>query len=96
MSAHAVSSQWLAGLDRNQTRQIVEAAFEAIRASNALDASDLISGGPRTISLLVEAAKNIDPESRDVLLRALAPLANLMAQDTARSVASRFSPKPKA
>ncbi|WP_449316869.1 Mbeg1-like protein [Rubneribacter sp.] len=96
LSAHAVSSQWLAGLDRNQTRQIVEAAFEAIRASNALDASDLISGGPRTISLLVEAAKNIDPESRDVLLRALAPLANLMAQDTARSVASRFSPKPKA
>ena len=69
---------------------------KAIRASNALDASDLISGGPRTISLLVEAAKNIDPESRDVLLRALAPLANLMAQDTARSVASRFSPKPKA
>ncbi len=96
LSAHAVSSQWLAGLDRNQTRQIVEAAFEAIRASNALDASDLISGGPRTISLLVEAAKNIDPESRDVLLHALAPLANLMAQDTARSVASRFSPKPKA
>ena len=50
---------------------VVDALFQALEASGAQNATEVLSGGAKSISLLSEAAKNIDPGARDVLLAGL-------------------------
>lgn len=74
---------------------VVDALFQALEASGAQNATEVLSGGAKSISLLSEAAKNIDPGARDVLLDALGSLAEVAAREAAQGLMQRFAQKSK-
>lgn len=82
---HDVISEWIAGLSDEESPRIVDALFRAIDASGAEGAGQLFSGGAETIGLLMEAARNSDRVTRDILLPELTKLAGIAAR---RGVAS--------
>ena len=59
-----VLNEWIAGMDPLERRRAVGALFEALRASGAKDAFDVLMGGPKTIGVLADAARNTRPEAR--------------------------------
>lgn len=73
--AHDVIARWLARYDERQAREIVDALFEAMKASGAQDFSEFLKFGPKTLGLLRDAAKNSDEETRAVLTAAIGDLA---------------------
>lgn len=84
---HEVMAEWLGSLSDDETPRVVEALFAAIDASGAEGAGQVFFGGPAAIGLVVEAARNMDREARDVLLPALSKLAAIA---TRRSVTAAF------
>lgn len=78
--AHDVVERWLARYDEGQARAIVDALFEAMRASGAHDFADVLKFGPKTLPLLRDAAKNTDDDTRAVLTAAVADLAEELAR----------------
>ena len=91
----AVITHWLAGFSDEEAAVVVDALFQALEASGAQNATEVLSGGTKSIALLSEAAKNIDPHARDVLLDALGSLAEVAAREAAQGLMQRFAPKPK-
>lgn len=57
----AVITHWLAGFSDEEAAVVVDALFQALEASGAQNATEVLSGGTKSIALLSEAAKNIDP-----------------------------------
>lgn len=93
--ASAVVTEWLSGYSDDEAAAIVDALFKAIEASGAQNAADVFFAGPKAIALVTEAAKNIDPVARDILLGALSALAQLAARSAKQGIVERFTPKQK-
>ncbi|MFR5000780.1 MAG: hypothetical protein ACLUCU_10080, partial [Slackia sp.] len=77
--AHDVIGRWLARYDEGEARGIVDALFEAMRASGAHDFSDMLKFGPQTLGMLRDAAKNTDDATRAILMSAIGDLAEVAA-----------------
>lgn len=78
--AHDVLNDWLARYNDEEARVIVDAMFEAMRASGAQSFSEIIQPGPKSLSLLRDAAKNTDDETRATLMDAIGDLAEVAAR----------------
>ena len=87
---HEVMSDWLASLDEEELPRVVDALFNAIEASGASSAGEVIFSGTNAPTLLGEAARNIDQESRDALLPALKKLAAAVARAGVRGITGRL------
>lgn len=87
---HEVMSEWLASLGEEELPRVVDALFKAIEASGASSVGEVIFSGPNAPALLGEAARNIDQESRDVLLPALKKLAAAVARAGVRGITGRL------
>ncbi len=61
---------WLAQFDDREREAVVESVFRAIEASGADDAGDLLSGGSKSIAILVDALKKAEVSDRDTLIDA--------------------------
>ncbi len=61
---------WLARFDDREREAVVESVFRAIEASGADDAGDLLSGGSKSIAILVDALKKAEVSDRDTLINA--------------------------
>lgn len=85
-----VLTEWLSGFSDNEAAVVVDAFFEAVEASGAQDATDLLSGGAKAISRVAEAAKRTNPATRATLLAALKPLTEITARHLTQGVASRL------
>ena len=59
---------WLARFDDREREAVVESVFRAIEASGADDAGDLLSGGSKSIAILVDALKKAEVSDRDTLI----------------------------
>lgn len=75
-----VMNEWIASMTDEEIPQVVDALFRAIDASGARNAFDIFSGGTQSAQLIVEAARNSDPETRDILLPQLANLGGIMVR----------------
>ncbi len=75
-----VLNEWIAGMGLLERRRAVDALFEALRASGAKDAFDVLMGGPKAIGLLVDAARNTRPEAREVIVAQMKALAAIAAK----------------
>lgn len=75
-----VLNEWIAGMDPLERRRAVGALFEALRASGAKDAFDVLMGGPKTIGVLADAARNTRPEAREVIIDQMKALAAIAAK----------------
>ncbi len=82
--AHDVIESWLARYDEHQARGIVDALFEAMKASGAQDFSEFLKFGPKTLGLMRDAAKNSDEETRAILTAAIGDLAEEVAHRALR------------
>lgn len=85
---HDVLAEWLAGMDDERCKQVVDALFAAIGASGARDARDVFLGGKPFPQLVSDAARNLDEASRDVLGAALGELAAIAARRAGRDLAA--------
>ena len=99
--ADAVLTEWLAQFSDEEAAVVVDAFFQAVEASGARDASDLLCGGTKALALVPEAAKNMDPGARATLLAALKPLTEIAARRLAQGVSvlwpgSRAPSQPQA
>lgn len=83
---HDVLAEWLAGMDDERCKQVVDALFAAIGASGARDARDVFLGGKPFPQLVSDAARNLDEASRDVLGAALGDLAAIAARRAGRDL----------
>lgn len=61
---------WLARFDDREREAVVESVFRAIETSGADDAGDLLSGGSKSIAILVDALKKAEVSDRDTLIDA--------------------------
>lgn len=75
-----VLNEWIAGMDPLERRRAVGALFEALRASGAKDAFDVLMGGPKAIGVLADAARNTRPEVREVIIDQMKALAAIAAK----------------
>ncbi len=91
-----VITQWLARYSNEEAAAVVDALFQALEASGAQDATDVLSGGAKSITLLAEAAKKMDGSARDTLLAALGSLAEVAARNATQGFVQKLVPKPKA
>ena len=78
-----------------RTMQAAGHDLACVTTGSKQNATEVLSGGTKSIALLSEAAKNIDPHARDVLLDALGSLAEVAAREAAQGLMQRFAPKPK-
>ncbi len=95
LATHAITQAWLGSFSTQETERLVAIAFEAIQKSSALDASDLLLDGIRSISRIGEAARLLEPDDREFLLEALRPLADMTARDAAGTLFNKITPKQK-
>lgn len=84
--AHDVMGEWLASFSPDEAREVIDATFRAIEASGAKDAAEVLLGGPKSLALLVEAAKVMDERDREVVMPALGKLAGIASSRAARGV----------
>ena len=87
---HDLMDGWLASLTEEETPRVVDALFRAIEASGARSVGEVIFSGAEAPALLGEAARNLDQESRDVLLPALGKLAAAGARAGAKGISGLF------
>ena len=88
--AHDLMADWLDSLGDEELPRVVDALFRAIEASGASNAGEVIFCGANAPGLLAEAARNLDPESRDVLMPALKKLGAAAARAGARGLSELF------
>lgn len=72
-----VLDDWLARYDDRELRIIVDALFEALKASGAPDLMEFFKGGPRIVGRLMDAAHKTSGPSREVLMGAAASLSEV-------------------
>lgn len=87
---HELMDTWLASLSPEETPRVVDALFRALAASGAPSVGAVIFSGADAPALLTEAARNLDQESRDVLLPALGKLAASAARAGAKGLSKLF------
>ena len=87
---HELMSGWLDSLSEEELPNVVDALFKAIEASGASSAGEVIFSGANAPGLLAEAARNLDQDSRDVLLPALKKLAAAAARAGAKGITGRL------
>ena len=87
---HDLMDTWLASLSPEETPRVVDALFRALAASGAPSVGAVIFSGADAPALLTEAARNLDQESRDVLLPALGKLAASAARAGAKGLSELF------
>ena len=75
--ASQIISSWLARYDERQTKTLVDALFDCMEATGAESFSELISGSPKTLSYLKNAAANADEEDKEVIIDALQTLSKI-------------------
>lgn len=85
---HDVLAEWLASMDDERCKRVVDALFAALGASGVRDARDVFLGGKPFPQLVSDAARNLDEASRDVLGAALADLAAIAARRVGRDLAA--------
>lgn len=78
--ARDVANAWLARYDEAKTRAIVDALFEAMKASGARDFADILTFGPQSAALLRDAAKRTDGAAKELLMEAAGDLAETIAR----------------
>ena len=62
--------EWLARFDDNEREAVIDSVFRAIEASGADDAGELLSGGGKSLAILLDAVKNAEAADRDTLFDA--------------------------
>ncbi|MGI6230172.1 MAG: Mbeg1-like protein [Tractidigestivibacter sp.] len=86
--SHSVMNEWISTMSDEEIPRVVDALFRAIEASGAKDATQVFAGGTQTAALVLEAARNMDAQTRDVLLPALANLSAIMVRQNVANVAT--------
>ena len=87
---HELMDDWLSSLAPEEAPRVVDALFRALEASGARSVGAVIFSGADAPALLAEAARNLDRESRDVLLPALGKLATSAARAGAKGLSELF------
>lgn len=86
-----VSRAWLAQMDDARKERIVSAVWAAVEASGARDIRDVFAGGAQWLHQLIEASRNLDQESSEVIRQALGELVNVAARRLGRDVVSSIA-----
>ena len=71
---------WLSDYDDEQREQIVDAFFKAVQASGAENPVEILNGGSKGLSLLLEASRKVDRADRTVLLTAARSFVKALSQ----------------
>lgn len=87
---HELMDDWLSSLAPEEAPRVVDALFRALEASGAQSVGAVIFSGADAPALLAEASRNLDKESRDVLLPALGKLAASAARAGAKGLSELF------
>lgn len=85
-----VMTEWLGSFSDEELAVIVDAFFEAIAASGAEDATDILSGGVKTIQLLMDANKNTREPARTILAGAIAKLSEVGLRRFGRDMGAKL------
>lgn len=88
-----VITEWLASFSDEDLAIVVDALFEAIEASGASDATEILSGGKKTFTLLREAARNTSGSTKETLTRAFTLLSEIVLRNFGTDLLSFFAPK---
>ncbi len=87
----SVFDVWMSQYSNQEAAQITDALFEAIEASGAQNATEILFAGPHSIGLIASAARHLDPTSRNTLLNALGSLANIAGVGIGPELAGRIT-----
>ncbi|MEG0504309.1 MAG: Mbeg1-like protein, partial [Raoultibacter sp.] len=90
-----VLSEWLGHFSDDELAVIVDAIFTAVEASGAEDATDIMSGGAKTVALLTEASKNTGEPERSILGNALLVLSEIAMRHFGHEITNLILPKAK-
>lgn len=77
---------WLSGYTDAEREEIVDAFFQAIEISHAQNPIDIINGGPRGLSLLLEASRKIDRPTRRTLVSAARSFIKALSENAGGSL----------
>lgn len=91
--ADQVITEWLGSFSDDELAVIVDALFEAIKASGAEDATDILSGGTKTVQLLLDANKHTGEPTRSILADAIKRLSEIVFRRFGRDVGSLLGGK---
>ena len=84
---HDVMAEWIEGMGAERTEQAVAALFAAAEKSGAKDAAALLCGGQDKLRAVAQAARKIDPASREVLNEVLGNLVGIAARRVGKDMA---------
>lgn len=90
-----VITEWLGSFSDEELAVIVDAMFEAIAASGAENATDILSGGAKTVQLLMDANKNTGEPARTILTEAIKRLSEIVLRRFGRDVTVMLGGKGK-
>lgn len=82
---------WLSGYDDAEREEIVDAFFQAIEVSHAQNPIDILNGGPRGLSLILEASRKIDRPTRKILVSAARSFVKALSENTDGSLGAAAS-----
>ena len=81
---------WLSSIDDTQRERFVDTIYQVIHATEAQTLSDLIHSLRGNAVAMVEAIRDIDPETKSFVLRTVYTLVSTLARDLTRSQLHRF------
>lgn len=90
-----VMTEWLSSFSDDELAVIVDAIFEAVEASGAEDATDILSGGVKTVQLLMDANKNTGEPARTILADAIRRLSEIVLHRFGRDLGAMLGGKGK-
>ena len=93
--ADQVLTEWLSHFSDEELSVIVDALFTAVAATGAEDATDIMSGGAKTIALLTEASRNTVEPERSILGNALVVLTEIVVRNVGQGLTNFILPKSK-
>ena len=83
---HDVLNEWIDSIDEEKLPDVIDALFRTIEASGAENAGEFFSGDSDMIGLILEVARNMDDDTREILVPELTRFATIAASHTVRSV----------
>lgn len=90
-----VMTEWLSSFSDDELAVVVDAIFEAVAASGAEDATDILSGGAKTVQLLMDANKNTGEPARTILADAIRRLSEVVLHRFGRDLGAMLAGKGK-
>ena len=81
---HRILDEWLASFSDDELPLVIDAVFETIEASGVTRVGEFFEGSSTIVGLIIEVAKKLEPEKRDMVLPALKSFARIAAKETAR------------